>query len=572
LQDLDAFSTLGHNRAGVESSLRKIVSDGVIPRIWSRDHTVWKAEPTDISDRLGWLDLPRTMRQKVSAMSEAVDRVKSSGFEYVLLLGMGGSSLAPWVFGKIFATPGEHLVLEVLDTTDPSTIMAVEARLDLRHTLVIVSSKSGETIETRSLTNYFYARLAETVGRENVGQHFIAVTDPGSELASLAAKNKFRETIFNESNVGGRYSALSQDGLFPAALIGVDVQRLLDQACEAAERCGPGHDVSENPGACLGVILGELGLRGYDKLTLVLSPTLLPFGTWLEQLVAESTGKDRRGILPIVHGSLGDPSVYGRDRLFVSISLAGDEDAENQAALAALSRAGHPVVRILLRDVYELGRQFFTWEMAISVACYLLGVNPFDQPDVESSKGLTRSIVAAYRNNHALPEIQPTLVSDSLIVYGWHGESLPVLLHDFLAARPGDYIAVQAYVHQTEETDRALSRLRDLLVARNGVASTADYGPRLLHSTGQLHKGGGGRGHFIQITSDDVVDLDIPDDPGSFRASVTFGVLKEAQARGDRQALLEAGKPVIRVHARRKVSEAIEELSLALQELRIPAR
>jgi len=550
MSKLHELANLGAYQANVNAALTQMAEQNVMARIWAHDHTVWKPEPTEIANRLGWLHIAEAMLENVSRLEELTMAVRADSYSHALLLGMGGSSLAPEVFRITFGVKEGYLDLAVLDSTDPGAVLAHADRLDPAWTLFIVATKSGTTVETLSFFKFFYNRVAKTVGADRTGEHFVAITDPDSRLVDLAERHRFRTIFINDPNIGGRYSALSYFGLLPAALIGLDVQLLLERALEAHADCASCLAEQENPGAWLGTILGELAKEGRDKLTLATSPSIASFGNWVEQLIAESTGKEGQGIVPVVGEPLGPPEVYGDDRLFVGLALAGDKSHE--AALAALEDAGHPVVRLYLRDRYDLGGQMFLWEVATAVAGYHLGINPFDQPNVESAKVLAREMVAAYMEKGALPR----------------GESAPLTaaaLREFLAqARPGDYVTLQAYVTPTAETDAALQALRTRLRDHLKLATTVGYGPRFLHSTGQLHKGDAGNGLFIQFTADDPRDAPIPDEAGSPESSITFGVLKEAQAQGDQQALLNAGRRVIRFHLGHDVVGGLRRLAESL--------
>jgi transaldolase/glucose-6-phosphate isomerase len=434
--------------------------------------------------------------------------------------------------------------LAVLDSTDPGAVLTYAEQLDLFKTLFIVATKSGGTVETLSFFKFFYNRVAEAVGADDAGAHFVAITDAGSRLDHLARQHGFRTTFLNDPNIGGRYSALSFFGLVPAALIGVDLEELLNQALTMACNCGSCNCsvVGDDYGSRLGAIMGELTKTGRDKLTLIISPAFGSFGDWVEQLIAESTGKEGKGILPVVGEPLGGPDVYGNDRLLVYLRLAGDDTHDD--AIQALGDAGHPVVRLHLDDLYDLGGQFFLWEIATVVAGSRLGINPFDQPNVEAAKVLARRTVAEYQEKGALPdgEFAP-LTSEALeqfLTLAQTGERT--------ANSPRSYIALQAFVQPTPETDAALLALRTRLRDRTKLATTVGYGPRFLHSTGQLHKGDAGNGLFIQFTADDLQDVPIPYEAGSSDSAMSFGVLKTAQALGDWQALLAAGRRVIRFH------------------------
>ncbi len=423
---------------------------------------------------------------------------------------MGGSSLAPELFARTFGPQPGYLELEVLDSTDPGAVLSQDAKDDYAHTLFIVSTKSGGTEETLSFFKYFYQQTMRSLGAAKTGEHFIAITDPGSKLVDIAQSLDFRSVFLNDPNIGGRYSALSYFGLVPAALAGVDLRRLLDNARQMASACRSNRRLDENPAAWLGAILGSLARQGRDKVTFILSPRLTSFGEWVEQLIAESSGKQGTGILPVVGEALTAPHLYGADRLFVSLSLAGESG--DQAALDELQAAGHPVVRMEIEDVYDLGGQFFLWELATAIAGYFLEINPFDQPNVESAKVLARQMVAAYKSSGALPEQPVTLHSDGISVYADQpAGSLSEALEQFLGgAQPGNYIAIQAFLQPEEATSQALQNLRRSLQARTRLATTLGYGPRFLHSTGQLHKGDGGNGLFIQLTARGEADAPNP--------------------------------------------------------------
>ncbi|MDA8124593.1 MAG: glucose-6-phosphate isomerase [Deltaproteobacteria bacterium] len=549
----------------VAAEVRKALGENrVVERIRQKDHTLWKPEPKEIANRLGWLDSPQAMRGRLPEIKTVVDGIRADGYTFALLMGMGGSSLAPEVFRRIFGVADGFLDLAVLDSTDPGAVLDRAGRLDLKRSLFIVSTKSGGTVETFSFLKYFYNLAAEKLGEGEAGRHFIAITDPGSALTAVAAANRFRHTFLNDPEIGGRYSALSFFGLFPAALIGMDVDRLLDRA--AAEREGEFSRGGKEGtgGALLGALLGELAKRGRDKLTFVFSPEIAAFGDWVEQLIAESTGKEGKGILPVVEEPLGPPGVYGNDRVFVC--LRSGEDRTQEQRLRILAEAGHPVVDLLLADLYDLGGQCFFWEMATVAAGWQLMINPFDQPDVEEAKVLARKMIAQYTEKGAMPEEKPVLEAQGISVYGDVTSGTPAsALDEFLGqAGPGAYAAIQAYLRPCSETSEALARLRLRLRERFHIAVTAGYGPRFLHSTGQLHKGDAGRGLFIQLTADDPRDAKIPDELGRPASALSFGVLKAAQAVGDRQALTDAGRHVLRLHLHDDVSGGLDRLREAL--------
>jgi len=561
---------LGLEQAAVDGALMEIRDQEIITRIWRHDHTVWKPDPTEIINRLGWLHISEKMVEMLPGIQSLVDELRHEGYRQALLMGMGGSSLAPEVFRFTFGVREGYLDLAVLDSTDPGAVSSFSENLDPLKTLYIASTKSGGTVETLSFLKYFFNQAIAVVGAQEAGAHFIAITDPGSSLETLAQKLNFRKIFLNDPNIGGRYSALSYFGLVPAALIGVDVSHLLDRAVTMAcsnEGCnGPvGEDHS---GAWLGAIMGELALCGKDKLTLILSPGISHFGSWVEQLIAESTGKEGKGILPVDGEALQSPDTYAGDRLFVYLRLKGNGTYDE--SVRDLEEAGHPVVQIHLRDIYDLGGEFFRWEFATAVAGYRLGINPFDQPNVESAKISARQILSTYEKEGKLPEPVPTLTSKGIAVYtDQQVDTLKDALGRFLSqartGRPRGYVALQAYLKPSPATDEALGRLRTQIQAQIKIATTVGYGPRFLHSTGQLHKGDAGQGLFIQFTDDISIDVPIPQAAGAKRSSITFGTLKLAQALGDGEALRDAGRKVIRFHLGKDVNEGllrlIEEIS-----------
>jgi hypothetical protein len=463
---------------------------------------------------------------------------------------MGGSSLAPEVFAKTFGSEPGWPTLAVLDSTDPGAVFRRSGELDPARTLFMVSSKSGTTVEIHSFFKFFYGWACERLGRDKAGGHFAAITDPGSQLAEWAREFGFRQVFLNDPDIGGRFSALSFFGLVPAALTGFDVRKLLERAMTMAANCDAANCpvTGDNHGARLGAYLGRLAQLGRDKLTLITSPSIQHLGDWVEQLIAESTGKEGKGILPVLREAPGKPDVYGPDRLFVGLEAAGEP--LRATFIRSLEEAGHPVEILRLHDPYDLGGQFFLWMMATAVAARFLGINPFDQPDVETAKAGAREAVDAYRKSGRLPEEKPDLSYGGVDVYGSvKGKDTVSALEGFLEeAAPGSYIAVMAYVNATDETDILLQVFRTRLRDRYRVPVTVGYGPRFLHSTGQLHKGDGGRGFFIQLTADGEEDVPIPDEPGSAASSITFGTLEAAQAMGDRQALLGKGRRLIRLH------------------------
>jgi len=526
-EELEVSTRLGKYQPVIEAAWSDLKKDHIIERILAHDYTVWQPDQTEISNRLGWLDIAERMQAAIPDITSLVDQLRQTGFRKVVLIGMGGSSLAPEVFRTSFGQKKGYLDLVVLDSTDPAAILDLDRSLDLAHTIFIVSTKSGTTTETISFFKHFYNRVLGKFGEAKAGGHFIAITDPGSPLVDLAKRSNFRATVLADANLGGRYSALSHFGLLPAALVGVDLRTLLTRAINMAEACKK----ENSPGGWLGVILAELAKTGRDKVTFLLSRSIASFGNWIEQLIAESTGKSGKGILPVVGETPGPIDEYGTDRLFVNLCLEGDHT--NDVFVTALMNAGHPVLVIKLQDVYDLGGQFYLWELATAMAGYRLGIQPFDQPNVESAKILTRKMIAEFSKKGALPAAHPSPMTKAS-------------LHEFLAnPAQGAYIAIQAYLPSSPAMDEALLGLRLKLRELTHLGTTVGYGPRFLHSTGQLHKGDAGKGLFIQFLSHAIQDVLIPDVAGNPGGSLTFGALKTAQALGDQQALLEAGRKVI---------------------------
>lgn len=564
-------TALGDLKARVDARLEEMDKAGIMSRIHARDHTVWSESPQEITNRLAWLSLPADILENTDGMEQFARDMAAKGYTRALLLGMGGSSLAPDTMRAVFGAREGYLDLAVVDSTDPGFLAAEFQKIDPARTLFIVSTKSGTTVETLSFFRYFYTVTTDALGAENAGEHFVAITDPGSPLVETAGKYGFRNIFLNEPDLGGRYSALSHFGLVPAALMGVDVKSLLDRALVMTENCQAGSCALEgaNSGGILGAVLGEAALAGRNKATFFLSPEIASFGDWVEQLIAESTGKQGKGIVPIVRERPGSPGQYRDDRLFVSLRLEGDH--AHDKVLDALEKAGHPVVRIVLHDLCDIGGQLFLWETATAVAGHILGINPFDQPDVEAAKKRAGDAVERFRKTGALPEPAPALQDRHISVYGdVAAGNLPDALASFLKeAGDASYVAIQAYLPPTDEIGDALDGLRTKIRDTFRIAVMCGYGPRYLHSTGQLHKGDEGRGLFIQITRRVSEDLAIPDEPGSWQSSISFGTLKSAQALGDWNALKEKGRKVLRLHILDKdVPAALERITGALPDLR----
>ena len=511
--------SLGDYGGQVTEAMRRIEREDIVGRIWARDHTVWRDDPREIADRLGWLTVMADMRGRLDDLRAFADSVREAGFEHVVLLGMGGSSLGPEVIGQSIGAAPESPRLIVLDSTVPSRVRSVAGEIDPAKTLFFVSSKSGGTIEPRMLYKYFRRVVELAVGEERAGAHFVAITDPDTALGDLAAAEGFRRAFENPPDIGGRYSVLSLFGLVPAALIGVDVRRLLDSADGIAARSDASLEIGSNPSAWLGALIAATAQAGRDKLTIMTSPTIASFGLWAEQLLAESTGKEGRGVIPVAGEPLRDADVYGDDRVFVYLRLDGDENAAVDVTTERLAAVGHPVVRLELKSPYDLGGEFFRWEFATAVASALLNVHPFDQPDVQGAKDATSEVLDEFRQQGKLPGTEPDGTIGALTEQ----------------ARPGDYFAIMAYVEQTRGVDAALSELRKQIMERHKIATTMGYGPRFLHSTGQVHKGGPNSGLFLQLTASEE-ELEIPGEPFGFAALVS------AQALGDLRALRAAGR------------------------------
>jgi transaldolase/glucose-6-phosphate isomerase len=552
----------------VGATLEDWRTSGKVRRLWARDASLWTAH--DENRWLDWLAIVDTEQDSAHALTMFAHDARRD-FKFAVVLGMGGSSLCPDVlqhtFGRIRGFPELH----VLDSTDPAQIRALEARINLATTLFIVSSKSGTTLEPNILKDYFSDRVGHAVGAAEAARHFIVVTDPGSALQGVAEAQKFGRVFFGMRGIGGRYSALSNFGLVPAAAMGVDVPRFLDRAAIMAHACGSCVPPEQNPGVLLGAILGASARSGRDKVTLVASPGVAQLGAWLEQLLAESTGKEGKGIIPVDREPLGAPGVYGTDRLFVYLRLDDAPDVEQDAAIAALEEAGHPVVRIALGESHDLGQEFFRWEIATAVAGAVIGIDPFDQPDVEASKVAARNLTDAYEKTGAFPQESPFYRDGPLALFADERNRVALertvgsdkTLHGYLRAHlarleRGDYFALLAYVERNAAHDRQFQAIRRAVRDAHRVATCVAFGPRFLHSTGQAYKGGPNSGVFLQLTCDDAQDLQVP----GHRFS--FGVVKAAQARGDLRVLTQRERRVVRVHLGADVERGLGLLNEAI--------
>jgi transaldolase/glucose-6-phosphate isomerase len=546
---------LGGHRAAVDARLAGWQAEGFGRRLWEKDYRLWTPKPIpELTDRLGWLELPDTMTAEVGRLARFAREVADEGIRDAVVLGMGGSSLAPEVYAKTFGPAFGYPAVTVLDSTHPSAISALGRRLDPAKSLFVVSSKSGTTTEMLSYFHYFWAQLEAVPER---GRHFVAVTDPGTPLEKLAHERGFRAVFSAPPDVGGRYSALTPFGLVPAALLGVELEHLLARAREMAEACGPRADADANPGLQLGAAMGELARAGRDKVTFVTSHSLAAFPDWIEQLIAESTGKtilaggERRGIVPVAGEPLGAPEVYGDDRFFAALLLAGDDVEEIEARLLALEGAGHPVARFHLADRFDLGAEMFRWEMATAAAGAILDVNPFDQPDVQLAKELSAKMMKAAESGTLPPSEGEVRVGRS----PQEGQEAGAALARWIrGAKPGDYLGVHAYLAPRDRTTSELRAFQDELHEKTRLAVTLGYGPRFLHSTGQLHKGGSDRCRFLQIVDEPAADVAVPE------TSFTFGTLIRAQAEGDRQALEQRGRQVLRLQLGRDDDQGLRRL------------
>jgi len=564
--DRQTHALAPESERAVAAALEAWRHDGNIRRLWARDASLWTG--ADEADWLGWLDIARAERARIDALARLAEEVGREDFSHLALLGMGGSSLGAEVLAATFGPqPGRPRLL-VLDSTDPAQIRAVEDAIDPARTLFIVASKSGTTLEPDLLKDYFFARVTAAVGAERAGARFIAITDPGTPLRAVAARDRFRHVASGEPSIGGRYSVLSAFGLVPAALIGVDVARLLATTQKMVLACGADVPPADNPGVVLGTILGVLAKAGRDKVTIVASPGIAAFGAWLEQLLAESTGKHGRGLIPVDGEPLGAPPVYGGDRLFVHLRLASEPDRAQGEAIAALAAAGHPVVRIAVSDRDHVGQEFFRWEIATAVAGAIIGINPFDQPDVEASKAKTRAIMAAYEKHGRLSAETPLLEEDGLTLFadarngralGKAATLVGSLQAHFARIGPGDYCAILAFIARDDAHRAALQEMRRTIRDRTRAATCLGFGPRFLHSTGQAYKGGPDSGVFLQVTADDGSRLRVPGH------SYTFDVVEAAQARGDFDVLAERGRRALRVHLGSDGASGLARLAQAVR-------
>ena len=542
-----------------------------LARLWNRDASLWtSAEGSDDESKwLGWLDIVERQQQDLASFAMLQQDIHAAGFTHALLLGMGGSSLCPEVLAFTYGQQPGFPKLHIVDSTDPAQVAAARAAVDLKNTVCIVSSKSGSTLEPNILKDYFLSEMKKEVGAGEAGKHFIAVTDPGSKMEEVARADGFRHIFYGDKTIGGRFSALSNFGIVPAAVAGLDVPRFLAEAKRGVDAAHT-TDVASNPGVLLGIVLGEAHNAGMDKLTFFTSAPIFDLGAWLEQLIAESTGKVGKGITPVDRETIGAPNVYGKDRVFAYIRLTTADNAAQDAAVAALAAAGHPVVQFNIDDIYELPGIMYLWEIAVAVAGSVIGINTFNQPDVEAAKIATRKLTDDYTKTGKLAEQEPILNTGTIRLYADESYGLTLkttasseTLVDYLKAhfaqvKPHDYFATLAYIQMTEAHEDTIQRFRMMVRNQKVVATCLGFGPRFLHSTGQDYKGGPNTGVFLQITADHATDLAIPN------ARYTFGVVIDAQAAGDLTVLQERGRRALRVHLGADVAAGLNALGIAI--------
>ena len=556
-------------KAACDAEMEVWRAGGHIRRLWAGDASLWSG--ADEGKWLGWLDIVDQELTDIDRLTAFAEKVKQGGFADLVLLGMGGSSLGPEVLGETFGPRDGWPRFHMLDSTDPAQIRAIEQAIDLEKTLFIVSSKSGSTLEPNIFLDYFLDRLSMAEGEDKAGQRFVAVTDPGSSLERRASQLGFAHIFHGVPTIGGRYSVLSKFGLVPAAAMGLDIKRLLKTTQPMQRACGADVPPEENPGVQLGIALGIAATRfGRDKVTIITSPGIVDLGAWLEQLLAESTGKHRRGLIPLADEPLTTPEHYGADRFFAYLELDGQHDAAQREAIAALERAGHPVARISVKDIWDIGQEFFRWEMATAVAGAIIGINPFDQPDVEASKGKTRALTDEYEKSQSFPKQEPIFRENGLALYADPRNAIELGRHNTLTGylnshfgrvhggvKSGDYVALLAYIERDEPHKRTLTAMRARLRDKTRAATCIGFGPRFQHSTGQAYKGGPNSGVFLQITCDDSADINVPGH------SYSFGVVKTAQASADLEVLVERGRRALRVHLK-DVAAGLTELARAM--------
>ncbi len=553
-------------RGAVDAATADWQANHKIERFWKKDPSLWTRDGEE--QWMGWLDIVERQQKDLSSLAVLGGDVRSAGFKSALLLGMGGSSLCPEVLAKTFGPQPDFPALHIVDSTDPAQVLAAREAVDLGEALVIVASKSGTTLEPNILKQFFYEQVRRVVGAENVGTHFVAITDPGSKMEQVAKDDGFRYIFYGDPQIGGRYSALSNFGVVAATVAGLKVGRLLEEAAKGVASAK--EPIQSNPGVQLGLLLGSAANAGRDKITIFASPEIYDLGAWLEQLIAESTGKQGKGITPVDREAIGPPEVYGKDRVFAYVRLRGTADASQDDKVAALEAAGHPVVTIEIEDPYEIFGQFFTWEVATAVAGSVMGINPFNQPDVEAAKIETRALTDEYEKTGKLPERQPVLSEAGIELFATEAyaaqlralaptDSLTGFLRAHLAQlRAGDYFAALAFLPMFPEHEAAIQVMRHGVRDSKHVATCLGFGPRFLHSTGQDYKGGPNTGVFLQITANHAEDAEIPGQRYS------FGVVIDAQAAGDLAVLEARGRRALRVHLGADVAAGLNTLNAAV--------
>ncbi|HEY4776950.1 MAG TPA: bifunctional transaldolase/phosoglucose isomerase [Candidatus Acidoferrales bacterium] len=565
------YNLPGDLAQSVKATLEDWKKNDKVKRLWARDASLWTNK--DEGNWLGWLGIVDEQIAHNADFKKIADEIHNAGFTHLVLLGMGGSSLCVEVFGKTFGKKNGYPQVHILDSTDPAQIRTLESKIDIAKTIFIVASKSGTTLEPNIFEQYFYEKVKQSVGAAEAGKRFIATTDPGSRMQKVAESHGFRHIFYGVPSIGGRYSALSNFGMIPAAIQGVDVPKFLDRTEEMVRACASAVPADENPGAILGAILGTLQKSGRDKVTLFASPGISDLGAWLEQLLAESTGKEGKGLIPVDRESIGAPDVYGKDRVFVYMRLEDGADAKQDSAIATLEKAGQPVVRIQVANNYELGQEFFRWEIATAVAGSIIGINAFNQPDVEASKIETRKLTDEYEKSGSLPQETPFFEEKGVKLYsddknaaalkqaaGKEATLTAYLRAHMSRLKAGDYFAVLGYIERNEQNRTELQSIREAVRDKKHVATCLGFGPRFLHSTGQAYKGGPNSGVFLQITCDDAADLPVPG------KKYTFGIVKAAQARGDFNVLTERGRRALRVHLTGDLTAGLKTLQQAVQQ------
>lgn len=554
-------------RGTVDQAAADWQSNNKVERFWKKDSSLWTSDGEE--KWLGWIDIVEREQKEAAAHAALAADIKSAGFQSALLLGMGGSSLCPEVLAVTFGPQSGFPALHIVDSTDPVQVKAARDKVDLAKTIVIVASKSGSTLEPNVLKQYFFEEMQKAVGADKAGSHFIAITDPGSKMEQVAKGDKFRHIFYGDPEIGGRYSALSNFGVVAATVAGLNTPKFLEHAAKGVAAAKK--PVAENPAVQLGLILGSAHNAGRDKITIFTSPEIYDLGAWMEQLIAESTGKLGKGITPVDREAVGAPQVYGKDRIFAYVRLKSTADSSQDAKIAALEQAGHPVVHFEIEDLYEIFTQFFTWEIATAVAGSVMGINPFNQPDVESAKVETRALTAEYEKTGKLPERSPILKDNGIELYATEayakvlkGAAASSDLKGYLKAHldeihAGDYFATLAYLPMFTEYENVIQGFRHKVRDAKKVATCLGFGPRFLHSTGQDYKGGPNSGVFLQITADDATDLAIPGQKYS------FGVVIAAQAAGDLAVLESRGRRALRVHLGKDVAAGLKTLAAVVE-------